>query len=238
MADFTVPDGVHSTSNEDGLLIVLNVKSGYWHALNTTGSIIFDRLAQSGDLEAAIGDLVTRFPEIPEERVRADARHLVGTLMERGLLVATKISARYSGGVLMALPSREANGLSVVDRLVAVVCFAGALVLLRFPLRVAISVVTKAKSCYTDRPASRKQAATALHAADLVGRHFPGRMACMEQSFTAVLFALAKRKSLDWCLGFSSDPVSFHAWVRAEGEPVVHGFDEPVGADFRPVLVV
>ncbi|MFD7656008.1 lasso peptide biosynthesis B2 protein [Actinosynnema sp. NPDC059797] len=238
MTEFVVPDSVHSAHEDNGLLIVLNVRTGQWHALNSTGSVIFDWLRRTGDLESAIRDLVDRFPEAPEARLREDAHRLVGMLVGRGLVETGKGKGRHPGSTLMALPSRQGVKLPLLDVLTAVLCLAGALLLLRFPLRVPVSLVEKAKGRVAVEPASVQQAVAALDAARAASRFFPCRVACMESSLTAVLFGLAKRRSLDWCFGFSSEPVSFHAWVRAEGQAVVHDADDPIDDRFRTVLAV
>lgn len=238
MRKFEIPGFVRTKYGDNGQLVVINVRSGHWHALNPVAAAVFEVLVRTGDAEPAIAQLAERFPETSEERVRRDVERLVGMLLERHLLATTVPPARHPGSVLMALPASGRGGLSMADRVLASVCFAVALVLLKLPLRISIFLVSRVKGRCARKPASVEQGHDAISAAREVTRLFPGRVACMELSLTAVLIMAARGRALEWTFGFSSDPLAFHSWVCANGTAVVHHADEPLEPGFSSVFVV
>lgn len=49
-----------------------------------------------------------------------------------------------------------------------------------------------------------------------MGRWFPGRVACLEESVAATVALALIGRSVTWCHGVASDPVRLHAWVKAQ----------------------
>lgn len=234
MPDFEVPLTVHVKLGDRGSMVVLNTHTGRWHLLNETGRVVFEELRRTGDLDRAVLALGSRFPSVDANDLRADVDRLVTDLVERDLLRLV----RQAGGVPIALPDRRAVPASVRRRALTLLCLLGAVLLLRFPLRVSIAVVLWLKRHLAHRPATVSEGLAALQVAHAVSRWFPGRMACMELSLTTVLIGVAQGRKLDWCFGHSSDPLTFHSWVETGGMVVQDSDDEPVSATYQRVLAV
>jgi hypothetical protein len=129
----------------------------------------------------------------------------------------------------MALPA--SRHVPLVDRLVGAAGFAAAAILLRLPFATLLRLVTTIKRLCCRRDATPAEAENAVLAAQMAGRWFPGRAACLEHSLAAVLSAAARGRAVDWCIGGRLAPYASHAWIQAEGRPV----GEPAGPD-RPYL--
>ncbi|MGH8909342.1 MAG: lasso peptide biosynthesis B2 protein [Egibacteraceae bacterium] len=227
---------VHAVTDEAGCLVLLNEESGQWHALNAMGALCWRELARTGDVDAVVASVASRYPEVTGEQVRADLTHLAGQLLRRGLLTLAAVGPA-EGGKAMAVAPRANRRVSPVDRLAALVAFPIAVAVLRLGFGRATRLVALLRRLPA-RPASLGEAQAAVAAAALVARWYPGRAACLERSLTAVLSAAVRRRRLDWCLGTANDPRRFHAWVEADGRPVTAPDDEPVEPDCRRVLTV
>lgn len=231
MASLRVNPRVHATTDGIGCLVLLNEESGQWHALNPTGALCWQELARTGDVDAAVATVASRYPDAPAQQVRADLLRLAGELLRRGLLTPTV------AGKTMAVAPRADLPVSSADRLAALTAFPIALVALRLGFGRAARLVALLRRLPA-RPASLQEAQAAVHAAALMARWYPGRAACLERSLTAVLSAALRRRRLDWCLGAATDPRRFHAWVEAGGEPVTTPDDDPVEPAYRRVLAI
>lgn len=235
MTCFAIPAGVHVVSEPTGRLVVLNERTGSWHALNRAGAELYQELDRTSDLDQIVGQLVRRYPGVAADRIRDDVEHMVVELVHRGLLEPQGGYTRHPAALLMAaepaVPPRR-------HRLVTTVAFVLALVLLRLPFRTSTSVVTTLKRRLAIRDATVPEAAHRLAAARFVTRHYPGRVACLELSLTAVLAAILLRQRIDWCFGVASDPQTFHSWIEAAGTPVTGPTDDPILPTYRRVLRV
>ncbi|SFR20538.1 Transglutaminase-like superfamily protein [Lentzea waywayandensis] len=234
MTHFVVPDSVHTTSEDDGGLVLLNVATGQWHKLNRTGNELCSEIC-AGGLDVAVEVFTSRYPRESPEGIRVHAEELLSALVERGLLEPGGL-ARGSGGVPIALAPRTPVALRPL--LVAAVALPLALVLLRLPFRVTVKGFKLVKRGRARRTATRTEALQALAAAKRVSRFHLGRVACLELSLTAALTAALRGGSVQWCLGVASDPQSFHAWIEADGEPVTDPYDDPIPLTYQRVLAV
>lgn len=228
-----MPPTVHTVQDVDGRLVLLDVATGRWYLLNRAGAIIYQVLRTDADIDRAVDALIDRYDGVPADRIRADVDALVSALVRRGLVELRDDRARGPAGVLTALPADDTR-VPVRWRIAAAAAFPIALVLLRLPFRTTTRLVTRykaAKSAATDA-----EALAALGGAHWVGRHYPGRVACLEVSLTAVLAAALLGTRLDWCFGFAVDPYSFHAWIEVTGRPVNHPTDEPIPPTYRRVF--
>lgn len=234
---FSVPDIVHAAPDGNGDLVLINQATGRWHKLNRTGSALYDVLRAGADLEQAVTALTERHPDIPADRIRADVERLVATLVERGLLVLADDTRRSASSVLMTAPD-AGRAPRVRHRVMAVVAFTLALVLLRLPFRVTTPVVARLRGRLGRRQATESEALAALAAAYWVSRSYPGRAACLEVSLTAVLTAALRGLRVDWCFGTAVDPQTFHAWIEVDGVPVTDASEDPIPPTYRRVLTV
>jgi hypothetical protein len=228
-----VPATVHAVVDDEGRLVLLDTATGRWYVLNRTGAAFYEELRRTTDLDEAAAALAARYGAVPVDRIRRDVDELVSALVRRGLVELPDRFERHPAGVLMALPD-DAEPIGVRGRLAALAAFVLALLLLRLPFRTSAAVVGRLKR---NRPAaSHGDVLAALGAARWAGRRYPGRVACLELSLTAVLTTAFLGARADWCFGFTVDPYSFHAWVEVDGVPVTHPADEPIPPTYRRVF--
>jgi hypothetical protein len=234
---FVIPDTVHAEPDDRGNLVLLNHATGHWHVLNRTGAEFYQKLKAHHDIRTATDSLITNHPGVSADRIERDVKQLVSALVTRGLLVPDDQFRRQAAGVLMSLPRSE-QSVTWRHRVAALVAFPVALVLLRLPFRVTTAVVTRLKQWLCRRPATVSEARSALAAARRAGRFHPGRVACLEESLTAVLAEVVHGRRVDWCFGFAVDPQTFHAWIAADGVPVTDTEDAPIQPTYRRVLLI
>jgi hypothetical protein len=79
-----VSDAVRSTHNQDGA-VVLDIQHGRILRLNTTASLIFDRL-QQGQTDSQIIDEVCREFRVSQEIAQADLAEFLNSLAQQGLV--------------------------------------------------------------------------------------------------------------------------------------------------------
>lgn len=228
-----VPASVHAEPDDTGRLVLLDTATGRWYVLNRTGAAFYQALRSAADLDEATDALVARYRAVPADRIRRDVDELLSALVARGLVELPDAVGRHPAGVLMALPADDVPA-GRRWRLTAPFAFLLALLLLRLPFRTSAALVTRLKRAKPE--AGTADALAALSAARRASRWYPGRVACLELSLTAVLTAAFLGTRVDWCFGFTVDPYSFHAWIEVAGEPVTHPADEPVPPTYRRVL--
>jgi hypothetical protein len=66
--------------------VVLNLKTGHYHALNGTAAHMLDLLEETGDAAETVRRLMLEV-HVPEEVVSADLAELCQALTERGLII-------------------------------------------------------------------------------------------------------------------------------------------------------
>ncbi|TYB44221.1 lasso peptide biosynthesis B2 protein [Actinomadura chibensis] len=238
MLAIEVPDHLDHRSNAHGGVVVLNRKTGQWHALNTTAGLLWRHWSEGSGFEQSVAAVAGRHPDVPADRLRADAARLLGDLVRRGLVRADPASCPAGEAVTMAeapAPARSASG-----RFRAVVAFpflVAAALLARAPFRAACAAVSLTRPwCRSDVPVER--ATRIVAAVERAARRYPFRAACMEQSLAAVLMAALTGRRLTWCIGAVPDPYRFHAWVEAAGAPVVAPGDTADPHRFLRVLAL
>jgi len=70
------------------------------------------------------------------------------------------------------------------------------------------------------RAATGPEVTEQLDAIDWASPWVPARVACLERSFTIVLWCGLRRRSVCWRLGVRTPPFAVHSWVEADGQPV------------------
>jgi hypothetical protein len=81
---YKVPNGVRSTQNQDGT-IVLDIERGRMLRLNFTGALIFERL-QQGQTESQIIDGISQEFRVSHHIAQADVGEFLKSMEEAGLL--------------------------------------------------------------------------------------------------------------------------------------------------------
>jgi hypothetical protein len=65
--------------------VLLNLSTGRYHGLNTTGGRMFELLSETGSFEAALEGLVAEYDQ-PADLLEKDLARLCVDLQERGLI--------------------------------------------------------------------------------------------------------------------------------------------------------
>ncbi|WP_232837138.1 lasso peptide biosynthesis B2 protein [Lentzea terrae] len=200
--------------------------------------MIFRELKRSGDLELALSSVAHEFPSIPLSEIRTDVDRLVSDLLTRGLLVPSPEHVWHAGGTPVALPSRQSGDVTAIRRVLATLCLLAAIAILRLPFRTTIRFAAAVKRMLARRTATRSDGRKSVSAVHQVGRSVPLRVACLETSLASVLLCALYGQALEWCFGHSLDPIAFHSWVEADGEPVRDPHDEPIDTAYKRIFAV
>jgi hypothetical protein len=224
------PGQVHQDTGGGG--IVLNLKTGQWHALNATAQVIWRQVSSTGDVEQAVRHLAEHHPEVSVDRLRADVDALRVQIEDRGLMfVPAACESRTSGGAAHPVVAVAAGGGS---RWRVRLALGLALLVLRLPFAWAVKISRIAR-LPARGPAGPREAQKLLAAVQHVARRRPTRVACLETSLATVFAAALARRHLDWVLGVAEDPYRFHAWVEADEVPVIRESDHEF-PDYRKVI--
>ncbi|WP_257142122.1 lasso peptide biosynthesis B2 protein [Streptomyces sp. sk226] len=82
-------------------------------------------------------------------------------------------------------------------------------------------LVRLAEAGRTLPPPSRAHARLAIRSVRWAARLFPARVACLEESTSAVLLLAAGGRGGAWRHGVATDPIRMHAWIcDVHGQPV------------------
>jgi hypothetical protein len=238
MRDFLVPSSISFIVDDNGCTVLLNTSTGRWHVLNTTGGTIFHALRDGTPIDEIIDSLVATNLHVPMEQIARETYDLIDALAKRGLLVPNPTYMRQRASVEMTLNLTPLCSVKPLDRFVALAALSLAALLLVLPFRIAIASVKLLKERWATTPAQRHEVQAALIAAHTLGRHFPGRLACVQLSLTCVLILAIRRRRADWAFGTSTDPLNLHSWVEISGEPIYHPLDEALNRTYRRVLYV
>ena len=76
-----------------GEAMLLDLKTRDCFGLNAVGLAIWDRIAEHGEVESVIRDLLQEF-DVDEATLSKDVRDLVDALLARGLLVSSSRSSK------------------------------------------------------------------------------------------------------------------------------------------------
>ncbi|TDD24884.1 lasso peptide biosynthesis B2 protein [Nonomuraea diastatica] len=233
MLDARIPRHVHHRAHRHGGVVLLNIATGTWHALNPSAGALWTRWAQGVGFESSVIELADRHPEVSPEKIREEAGDLLRDLLRRGLLepaesgVARRGSPQAAPGRAVPSPSAAVTTALGPSRrpaagatLLAGCCLLVSLLLLRLPFRITTAVVARLRQATGRREMTVSRAESAAMAVRHVARRYPGRAACLETSLATVLFAAASLRRLDWCLGAATDPYRFHAWAELDGHPI------------------
>jgi hypothetical protein len=249
MLTVEVAGHVRHRSDESGRVVILDIAAGEWVVLNQTAGELWRSWQAGAGVDQAINRVAERYPCVPAAAIRADAEQLLCELLMRRYVARADHATRPADPVPVPVPAGQ--GLATDgDRSVgatmaappagdspatlpwgrvalALIFLFTADVLLRCSFRRSVALVRLSRRswCRSTLPAGR--ASGTVEAVRRAARWYPGRAACLERSFAAVLLAIAVRRRLDWCLGAVPDPYRFHAWVAVVGDPVTAADDDP-----------
>lgn len=238
MLSLQVAGHVRHHTEDHGGVIILDTAVGEWIALNPTAGEFWRTWDAGAGFEQGVAEVASRYPEVPAESIRSDARRLAQELVTRGLLTIASPEPHDGAVAVMAEPDDVARergpGRLVVAMAWVFLVVASVLVSRSFRLSYALVRASRRRWCH--RVPTSAQAERVVLAVSRAARRYPGRAACLERSLAAVLMAAARRWRLDWCIGSAPDPYRFHAWTEAAGH-LVASPDEPGETGYVPVLV-
>lgn len=242
MLPLHIPDHVHYRVADHGGSVLLNVRSGQWHAMNPAANTMWQAWCRTGDFDAAVQAVATDYPHTSSDRIRDDAQQLASALATRGLVVL----GRETGSPKVPRHERDRHGEPVLAvtaapglrrRPVATVAFGIALLLLKLPFSTIVRVISGTRARWCRQTATTTQVAAAVIEVQRAARWYPGRAACLELSLATVVAMTLLRRRVDWVIGVADDPYRFHAWVETDGVPVIDGSNTEFNV-FRRVLTI
>ena len=92
-AELEIAEHVRSAGGADGV-VLLDLRSGKYLALNGIGSILWEVLATGASRGMVLERLAERFPDVPVDRLDRDAEALLSQLQARGLLCPRRSADR------------------------------------------------------------------------------------------------------------------------------------------------
>ena len=249
MLNLRVAEHVRYQTQAHGGVVILDPVGGEWLALNATAGDLWRAWESGTEFERGVREVAIRYPGVPAETIRDDARQLARELMARGLVESgppgpahdrpprrQAAGGQGTGTTMAEIPLGGSSPAGVLLAAQALACLGAAWLAIRFlPFGTSLAIVrrTRRRWCRAAPPADSAALVTAVSWA---ARRYPGRAACLEQSLAAVLLAVARRRRLDWCLGAATDPYRFHAWVEAAGRAVPVPGDTQSAAGFVRLL--
>jgi hypothetical protein len=245
MRSLSVPEHVHHSAASHGGSVLLDLKSGQWYAMNPVADALWQTWRHTGDFEAAVGAVVKDHPGASGDRVREDALRLAHELAARGLVVLggplgfRRVGPAHDEARTTRVPVTVAIDASVGVgyRVIALVAFAVAVVLLRLPFRTTVRLVRALRDGWCHAPATTVQVTAVAAAVRRMTRWYPGRTACLESSLAEYLMMTTLRLAVDWVIGAAADPYRFHAWVEVDNAPIASDSNVDFG-EFRRVLKI
>lgn len=227
MPDLTPSRNAYYYEHDNGGVVILDVVSGRWIALNSTASDHWRAWSVGKDLSYSVATVAARCPGVPRTLIQAGAESLRAELTARGLIGA--VPARWyctpvvTAGIVMAETRSAEKITGIRSRLrltAALVCIALASLMVRRSFRTAIWLVCSSRRRWCQTVPDAVAARRAVAAVSKASCFYPGRSACLELSLATVLLAAVRRRRLDWCIGSAINPYQFHAWVELQGKPL------------------
>jgi transglutaminase superfamily protein/coenzyme PQQ synthesis protein D (PqqD) len=236
-----IPDHVRYSAAYHGGVVLVNVLSGQCYAMNPTADVMWRAWRAGGDFETAIAATAAHHPELSCDRIRRDARHLVGALAGRDLVVLDRDVPRRARTGLETEPLDRAQvPVETVAnsrrRAVIPIALGLSLLLTCLPFRFTVRV-TRATRRRCRRSATPREVTATITAVRRAAGWWPGRVACLELSLATVTAMTLTRCRADLVIGVADDPCRFHAWVEVDGVPVQTESD-PAIDEFRRILII
>jgi len=242
----SVPSHVQAIASPEGALVFFNQKKDKYYPLDRTRSEIARQLAATGSAEAALEAMVSAYPQVDRSVLKSDVLRCCEELLNADLLQAVDAQSPNSplptttGRVRLVLEdgivarSEPARGnIRMRDRLFAVAGLAVSASVLKWSkAEHRLPILQKIQELRANRDATSQEATNIMRSVQSLP--FLGRLACLESSYTAaVTAALFHRRRVEFHRGVSFAPLSFHAWIEAQGEPVTTEYDGFVTGSYQ-----
>lgn len=235
MVSLQLAGHVRHRTEDHGGVVILDTAAGEWIALNPTAGEFWRSWDSGAGFDQGVTEVASRYPGVPPEAIRSDARQLVQDLFTRGLITIAPVGA----ATVMAdsAGSVRARGPRWLAVCIAWIFLLLASVLVKSSFRASYALVRASRRKWCHRLPAPEHAARVVAAVNRAAHLYPGRAACLEQSLAAVLLGASRRWQLDWCLGSAPDPYRFHAWVEVAGHVVIRPDESGAEGDYSAVLI-
>ena len=238
-----VPHSVQCRAWPDGATVILNSTTGRWHALNSSGSLLWRYWQAGAGFDRGIDVLRKRYPDTAPSLIYDDAGRMLDMLLQRGLIDVEPLVTEAAVQMVREEENVEPFATTWRRRLLVVAAVAGmvlAIVGAQLPFRLVCRFMRGLRTCWQGETLSIDRATVVVGAVQRAARWFPVRSACLEQSLAAVIVAALMHQRLDWCLGAAPGPYRFHAWVEVDGHtvPTPENAQPGSSADFCRVMVL
>lgn len=245
--EWHIPRNIHPLFH-DGGVVYFNSEAGSWGVSNRrVGRIMLEAAGVIDNMELV-------WPEL--ESGEAPSYELVPHVMEAGLLAPGQgLEERSAYPCAVPLPNIEETDIG------SVLMVRGALTPMSLQPEIlhaaracidqSLSLVASVKSgerfttvieAVQDARGNRAERATteqAIQAAETirwVGESHFSKLACLERTLSAALLGAYENLDIEVHIGAGVDPIAFHAWPAAQGNPVCLAYDETITGRFYSVL--
>lgn len=241
-ASYSIPLHVRSVHNADGV-VLLDVHSGAYFALNAVGSLVWEQLRAGGSRETALEALQGRYGA-PRERLGRDVDALLERLLEKGLLAPGGISTgpgspghhepvpvevKSLGTRAASAPADRgaplgAQRFSLLWRplwfLLAYASLLGMDVMLRLSGFDRFHQLIRRWPRWTRANVDVTAAARIRAAVDQAANFYPKRAWCLQRSAATTCLLRLRGLPAHLVIGVRRMPFAAHAWVELEGRIV------------------
>lgn len=227
---YHIPAHVRGVHN-DGAVLLLNVHSGAYFALNPVGSLVWEHLSAGGTREDALAGLRQRF-RAPPERLARDVDALLERLVAKGLLAQGGLAPDPSPAALEPVPvlAPEAPPRSQAPARLTP-AWRVAAVLLSYALLVCMDLLLRLRGFERFHETMRRWPVRARRASDVnvaglcaavdsaAGYYFK-RAWCLQRSAATVALLRGRGLPAQLVIGVRRLPFMAHAWVELDGRIV------------------
>ena len=239
---YAMPEYVHVVSSAAGNVVVFNRQTDKYYPLDATRSNMLRVLTTSSSITQAVAMLGAKYSRADPDVLNVDLKNCLQELLGLGLLhpshngVGRAVpksaqSIRFTSTEDVVARGHTEGRSRLRERLLTVGAFAISQMLLRRAPEKRLTMLHSLQERWSRRDASQAEAQRLLQAAQSVP--YLGRVACAEAPYAAALAAAFTRKTVEWHQGASFAPLSFHAWIEAEGVPVRTRYDGKVSGAFQ-----
>ena len=238
---YGVSDLVRLAVGQTGYYAVLNLHTNSYQVLNPIASVILRTLHEKGTISYTVDRLVIKYANAGRARLESDVTRCVKDWLAKGIIAKrrepskkklpnhdiTEASYEDAGETVMSYNVEKLHH-NQLSRIQVSIAFIISLVLGKFSIKTRLTTLLWCQRILCKRNATKKEARQLQSLAYGITHYYPGRVACLEISYTTALAAALTRKKVQWHLGASFEPPAFHAWIEVEGEPIRTAADDPV----------
>ena len=232
---------VYAVVSDTGEIALLNLKTNSYQILNPTAATILRMLDEVGRVTCVIEQLTKDYSNVDRVVLENDVTKCVRNWLDQRIITpSTVASSRLIPMPLVQIIRDPRAGEDIMSRgkekihirysdaILILAAFITNLSLGYLTLRLRIALLNWLHRVWCNRDISEELAQNLLSATHKITSYYPGRVACLETSYTAALAAALTRRRTQWHIGAAFTPPRFHAWIEAEGQPIYATDDPPI----------